>query len=158
MNFSLEAVDHDPESKSGYIYLLDLLDKYGRPHRVWGYSIDKIMVSSVPDMTGLQSKFPHVPAEALGSLEAKEVDILIGLNMAEIMPSGGLGRDRVGGMKALRSIFGTGWVVGGQPDSPSTGYAAPVMSAQASIARCAKVFVTPEPGLAPDFWSVISLG
>ena len=75
----------------------------GKPHRVWGYSIDKIMVSSVPDLSALQSKFPHVPAAALKSLEAKEVDILIGLNMAEIMPSGGLGCDRVGGMKALRS-------------------------------------------------------
>ena len=50
--------------------------------------IDKIMVSSVPDLSGLQSKFSHVPAAALESLEAKEVDILIGLNMAEIMRSG----------------------------------------------------------------------
>ena len=74
------------------------------------------------------------------------------------LPSGGLGPDRVGGMKAHRSIFGTGWVVGGQPDSPSTGYVAPVLSAQASTARCAKVFVTPEPGLAPDFWECDQLG
>ena len=158
VNFSLEAVDHDPESRSGYIYLLDLLDMNGKPHRVWGYSIDKIMVSSVPDLSALQSKFPHVPAAALESLEAKEVDILIGLNMAEIMPSGGLGCDRVGGMKALRSIFGTGWVMGGQPDSSSTGYVAPVLSVQASTARCAKVFVTPEPGLVPDFWECDQLG
>ena len=50
----------------------------------------------------LNAKFPHVPAGAFNSLEAKEVDILIGLNMTEIMPSGGLGPDRVGGVKALR--------------------------------------------------------
>ena len=158
VRYSLEAVGQDPQSRSGYIYLLDLLDMYGRPHRVWGYSIDKIMISSVPDLSALQSDFPHVPGAAFSPMEVKEVDILIGLNMTAIMPSGGLGVDKVGGVKALRSIFGTGWVVGGQLDNPTAGYVAPSISSQAFTARCAKVFVAPEPGLTPDFWECDQLG
>ena len=76
VRFSLEAVDQYVESRSGYIYLLNLVDMFGRPHRVWGYSIDKIMISSVPDLSSLQSSFPHVPVEAFNPLEVKEVDIL----------------------------------------------------------------------------------
>ena len=159
VKFSMETVTHDIENLDGYIYLLNLVDIYGKPHRVWGYSINKIMVSTVPDLSSLQSKFPHVPGTAFHPLETREVDILMGLNMSAIMPAGGLGVDRVGGMVALRSIFGTGWVVGGVLDSQSIyGYATPSISSQAITARSAKVFVMPEPGLTPDFWESDQLG
>ena len=45
------------------------------------------------------------------------MDVLIGLNMMEIQPAGGMGVDKVGGVTALRSLFGCGWVLGGHhPD------------------------------------------
>ena len=159
VKFSMETVSHDTENLDGFIYLLNLVDIYGKPHRVWGYSIDKIMVSTVPDLSSLQSKFPHVPGTTLKPLDTREVDILMGLNMSAIMPAGGLGVDRVGGMVALRSIFGTGWVVGGVLDSQSVdGYATPSISSQAVTDRCVKVFVMPDPGLTPDFWESDQLG
>ena len=159
VRFSMETVSHDTENLDGYIYLLNLVDIYGKPHRVWGYSIDKIMVSTVPDLSSLQSQFPHVPGTAFDPMETREVDILMGLNMSDIMPAGGLGVDRVGGMVALRSIFGAGWVVGGVLDSQTVdGYATPSISSQAVTARCAKVLVMPEPGLTPDFWEYDQLG
>ena len=74
------------------------------------------MTCNVPDMSSLKLKFPHVPSSVFEPLAEQEVDILIGLNMADIMPSGGLGKNKVGGVKALKSLFGTGWVVGGQLD------------------------------------------
>ena len=46
------------------------------------------------------------------SFPERDVDILIGLNMNELQPAGGLGNDRVGGLTVLRSLFGCGWVVG----------------------------------------------
>ena len=157
ITYSLEAVGQKPLVKDGYIYLLDLVDIYGKLHRIWGYSIDKIMDSYVPDLSSEQYKFPHIPGSVFKGLDAREVDILIGLNMTEIMPTGGLGSDRVGGMKVLRSIFGAGWVIGGCLDN-SAGYCSPVISSQAIIARCAKVYVSPEPGLLPDFWDSDQLG
>ena len=74
------------------------------------------------------------------------------------MPAGGLGIDKVDGVKALRSIFGTGWIVGGRLDSTTSGYVTPAISSQAFTVRCAKVYVAPEPGLTPDFWDCDQLG
>ena len=157
ISYSLEAVGQKPLTRDGYIYLLDLVDIYGKLHRVWGYSIDKIMHSYVPNLSSEQHKFPHIPGSAFHGLEAKEVDILIGLNLTELMPTGGIGPDKVGGIKVLRSMFGNGWVVGGCLES-SADYSSPVISSQAVVARCAKVYVTPEPGLLPDFWESDQLG
>ena len=115
------------------------------------------MHSFVPDMSSEQHKFPHIPGTAFKGLDARDVDILIGLNMTEIMPTGGMGADKVGGIKILRSIFGTGWVVGGCLENLA-GYNSPTISSQAVTARCAKVYVMPEPGLLPDFWECDQLG
>ena len=78
--------------------------------------IPKIMMSEVPDLTPIRKLFPHLPSEAFKALQTKEVDVLIGLNMNELQPSGGTGIDKVGGLSALRSMFGTGWVIGGHHD------------------------------------------
>ena len=158
VEFSLEAVGQGPEKHCGYIYLLELIDLHGNHHKVWGYGIKRIMMSSVPDMSSLQSKFPHIPATAFSPLASQEVDILIGLNMSEIMPSGGQGIDKVGGVRALRSIFGNGWVIGGQLDVSDSSYIAPSLSSHALTARCAKVLVVPEPGITPEFWENDQLG
>ena len=58
----------------------------------------------------------------------------------------------------MRSIFGNGWVIGGQLDVSDSSYIAPSLSSQALTARCAKVFVVPEPGITPEFWENDQLG
>ena len=94
------------------IYLLDLLDMYNNVRTVWGYGVSSIMFSSRPDLSVLRKLFPHIPAAAFEALAPGKVDVLIGLNMNELQPVGGLGVDRVGGITALRSLFGCGWVIG----------------------------------------------
>ena len=154
VEYSLEAVGQSPETRSSYIYLLELIDIHGSTHKIWGYGIEKIMTCCVPDMSSLKLKFPHVPSSAFEPLAEQEVDILIGLNMADIMPSGGLGKNKVGGVKALKSLFGTGWVVGGQLDVLESSYSVPIISSQALKARCAKITVVPERGISTDFWDM----
>jgi len=50
IRYSLEAVGQEPISRTGYIYMLGLVDMQGNVHQIWGYSIDRIMLSSVPDL------------------------------------------------------------------------------------------------------------
>ena len=57
VEYSLEAVGQNPETRSSYIYLLELIDIHGSTHKIWGYGIEKIMTSSVPDMSSLKLKF-----------------------------------------------------------------------------------------------------
>ena len=83
------------------LYLLDLKDNHGNSHTIWGYGVPKIMMSDVPDLSPLKQFFPHIPKAAFDPLPEKEVDILIGLNMMELHPYGGLGIDRVGGVPVL---------------------------------------------------------
>ena len=148
--FSIETVGAEEELE-GFIYLLVLRDKNGNPHKVWGYSVDRIMLSSTPDMTALTKLFPHVAEEAFIALAEKEVDILIGINMTKIFPEGGLGKDKRDGISIHRSLFSNGWVVGGvMPEgikpSPCS------LSAMAAKVRCSRVKIMPEAPLLPDFW------
>ena len=154
--FSIETVGAEEELE-GFIYLLVLRDKNGNPHKVWGYSVDRIMLSSTPDMTALTKLFPHVAEEAFIALAEKEVDILIGINMTKIFPEGGLGKDKRDGISIHRSLFSNGWVVGGvMPEgikpSPCS------LSAMAAKVRCARVKIIPEAPLLPDFWECDQLG
>ena len=158
------------------IYELDLVDMYGKRHSVWGYGIDKIIDPDDPvDLSPVRSLFPHVPDQAFTTMPKRRIDILIGLNFNYLLPSGGLGVDAVGNLKALRSRFGTGWVIGGCHDKLTTG---PVkLTPQAASARLARVSVVPivevtelrtsdpsfakiqiDPKLTPEFWESESLG
>ena len=161
VKYSLEVVGAVQEI-SGYIYLLELIDIFGKPHRIWGYGISRIMISSVPDLSALESVFPHVPATVFRSMEEKEVDLLIGLNMNEIFPYGGAGIDKCRGITVKRSIFGTGWCVGGVLDQNSSSNISEDMrrriSTQAALVRSARVHIVPEPPLTPDFWEADQLG
>ena len=69
------------------------------------------------------------------------MNVLIGLNMMEIQPAGGMGVDRVGGVTALRSQFGCGWVLGGH--HPSIHSQSQLLSTSAVTMRCAKLLVVP---------------
>ena len=40
--------------------------------------------------------------------------------MNQLQPAGGLGDDKVGGLSALRSLFDTGWVIGGYHEAISS--------------------------------------
>ena len=61
-------------------------------------------------------------------------------------------------MKALQSLFGTGWVIGGKIDEELADYSSPTISSQALKVRCAKILVVPEKGITPDFWESDQLG
>ena len=55
-------------------------------------------------------------------MEEREVYILIDLNINHIIPDGGSGVDKSGGMSVKRSRFAPGWVVGGVlPDDQARG-------------------------------------
>ena len=102
IRYSLEAVGQEPISRTGYIYMLGLVDMQGNVHQIWGYSIDRIMLSSVPDLLHLKTVFPHVPIKAFEAMAEKEVDLLIGLNMNHIMPEGRTGINKVRGISVVK--------------------------------------------------------
>ena len=95
--------------------------------------------------------------EAFLPLPEKNVDILIGLNMNELQPAGGLGDDRVGGLSVLRSLFGCGWVVSGHHESIGSSHSSGISSA-AAILKIAKILVEPKPVMSPEFWEGEGLG
>ena len=120
------------------IYELDLVDMYGRKHSVWGYGIDKINDHDDPvDLSPVRSLFPHVPDQAFKILSKKRIDILMGLNFNALFPCGGAGVDAVRNLRALRSIFGTGWVIGGCHQSLESNSIK--LTSHAATARIAKV-------------------
>ena len=130
------------------IYELDVEDMYGKQHTVWGYGMDKIIDEDDPvDLAPIRSLFPHVPDQAFQPLPKRRIDILIGLNFNELHPSGGLGVDAVGNLKALRSRFGCGWVIGGCHKKLEI--SPPKFTPQAATARLARVTVVPEVDVSP---------
>jgi hypothetical protein len=149
--------DQPPSQHHAHIYLLDLVDIYGNIRTVWGYCIPTIMCSEVPDLSPIRKLFPHLPPAAFTALARKEVDVLIGLNMNELQPAGGTGIDRVGGLSALRSMFGCGWVVGGHHDNIRPGLTGSMATAAVTL-KIAKVLVRPEPSLTPEFWEAEGMG
>ena len=89
-----------------------MVDMYGKKHSIWGYGIDKIIDPDDPvDLSPVRSLLPHVPDPAFTLMPKRRIDVLVGLNFNSLHPSGGMGVDAVGNLKALRSRFGTGWVI-----------------------------------------------
>ena len=96
------------------MYELDLGDKNGHQHRIWGYGVDKIMdPDDQVNLSKVSKLFPHVPEEAFSTLPKRRIDILMGLNYNSLHPKGGTSKNAIGNMRALKSMFGCGWVVGG---------------------------------------------
>ena len=158
------------------IYELDLVDKFGKRHSIWGYGIDTIIDPDDPvDLAPVRSLFPHLPREVFLPLPKKRVDILIGLNFNSLHPSGGTGKNIQGNLKALNSIFGTGWVIGGCHQNIK---ATPnKLTPEAATSRVAKISGVPEvdvvskyslnpvfariqidPVLTPEFWESDCMG
>ena len=125
------------------IYELSLVDMYGKMHHIWGYGIDEIVEPDDPvDLSGVRSLFPHVPDQAFVTLPKRRIDILVGLNYNSLHPYGGTGVDLVDNLKALRSRFGCGWVIGGCHDELKV---CPIkFTSLAASARIARLSVIPE--------------
>ena len=113
VTYTLEAVGGKEEVVTSKIYKLKLVDRFGISHPIWAYGYSHIMSSEAPDMSPLKMKLPHVPKEAFTSMSSGDIDLLMGLNFNHLFPEGGANKDKVGGIKALRSLFGCGWVISG---------------------------------------------
>ena len=165
------------------IYELDLVDIYGRLHHIWGYGIDEIIEPDEPvDLSQVRDFFPHVPDQAFATLPKRRIDILVGLNYNSLHPYGGTGVDLVGNLKALRSRFGCGWVIGGCHEDLKvcpikfTSLAASAricrlsVVPEVSVADCGKFLadhsessarfgkVSVNPAFTPEFWESDGLG
>ena len=160
------------------IYEVDLVDKSGQKHSIWGFGIDLIIEPDDPvDVSAVRSLFPHIPDEVFSTLPKKRVDILVGLNFNSLHPYGGLGQNAVGDLKVLHSRFGNGWVLGGCHESLKM---FPIrMTSEAIAARIARVSIIPsidvinleektitpafakvsiDPPLTPEFWQSDNMG
>ena len=154
--YNMETVGNESRQIIGNIHVMDLLDRQGQVRTIWGYSVPTIMTHSSPDLSHLQSSFPHVPAEALSQLACGEIDVLVGLNFNELQPDvEDIHRDKVGGIIALKSIFGCGYVLGGHHDGITSN---PEISPVAALVRVAKLKIVPEPSFTPEFWEAESMG
>ena len=154
--YTIKTVTNESKQVKGKIYVLDLLDRSGKVKTVWGYGVSSIMEYSRLNFIHLQYLFPHVPSDAFKELCLGEIDILIGLNYNELHPDCELAkRDKVGGLVALKSLFGCGWIIGGHhPDIRNDHEISPV----AALVRIAKLQVIPEPSLTPEFWECENMG
>lgn len=166
----------DVEYNTGHIYLLSIMDMYGKRHKIWGYGHERILLNSVHDLTHLESIFPHLPITAFQAMQERKVDNLVGVNMNHIMCEGSTGVDKKDGIKVKRGKFGVGWVVGGVLEGDYQGgeSASPglinsvlptaagstlkpltsLLTTKAAIVRFAKLLIVPDPALNPEFWEV----
>ena len=147
--------EEDPEIIDGHMYETHLIDKFGKYWKIWGYGINSIMKTGVPNMMNLKKYFPHVPDEALKGLMKKEVDVLLGLNENHLMPVGGKGKDQHQGLRSKTSLFGCGFVMGGWHSELNI--TMEEFSSQAATMRVAKIQVIPE-SFKLDFWDSENMG
>ena len=110
--YYLQSVDHAKERREGNFYRLSLVSMDGKRHHLMAYGVDKIMGDcSVPDTRSVRSLFPHVPLDVFKALPNKDVDLLVGCNHTDLLPSGGQGRNSNGKLRVLESRFGLVWVM-----------------------------------------------
>ena len=107
--YYLQSVDHAKERREGNFYRLSLVSMDGKRHSLMAYEVDKIRGdSSVPDTRSVRSLFPHVPLDVFKSLPNKDVDLLVGCNHTDLLPSSGQGRNSNGKLRVLKSKFRLG--------------------------------------------------
>ena len=109
----------DPEVIETKLYKYTLTANDGTTKKMTLMGVNQITTLPKPaNVSDCYQLFPHVPKEALDR-PTLPVEILIGMDNAEFMPSGG-GEEtgnRVGGLQCMQSKFGTGWVLGGKHDT-----------------------------------------
>ena len=93
------------------IYLVPLVDRTGVIHRVKCFGVETITSKlEKVSIDGVVYTFPTLSAEQLARPYGT-VEILLGLNQLDIMPSGPVLRED--GLGVFESIFGTGYILGG---------------------------------------------
>ena len=91
-----------------------MTDRRGKRMPVWAYGLDKISETVEPvDLSAVRDQFKHVPSSAFKMLKARPVDILLGITYFTLHPFGGDEINKVKDLRAMRSHFGTGWVIAG---------------------------------------------
>ena len=60
-------------------------------------------------------------------------------------------------LSALRSLFDTGWVIGGHHDAITSGNPE-VVSPAAAVLNIARIIIEPKPSFTPEFWEAENLG
>ena len=154
--YCMQVVGKGWEKVKDVMYVFDLEFSNGEKVKVWGYGIDVITDPVEPvDLSKICSLFPHVPQEAFETLDRKPLDILVGLNFFGLHPEGGSGKDKVGNLRALKSDFGCGWVIGGSHPSLKPSKIHLTEKALAMVAIC-KVEI--KPFTLVDFWELDNLG
>ena len=154
--YNMQVVGKGWETVEDVMYLFELTKKSGETVKVWGYGINSITDSVQPsDLSNIRSSFPHVPEDAFKKQDERPVDILIGMNFFGLHPGGGTGKDKVGNLKALKSDFGCGWVIGGS--DPRLKPSKVQLSAQA-LAMTTVCKVEMKPFEAKDFFELETLG
>ena len=146
----MQVVGKGWEKVKDVMHVFDLVFSNGEKVKVWGYGIDAITDPVAPvDLSEIRSFFPHLPPEAFVSLDRKLLDILVGLNLYGLHPDGGSGKDKIGNLKALRSDFSCGWIIGGSHPNlkPSKVQLTDKALAMATICK-----VEIKPFVPMDFW------
>ena len=102
-------------------YELNLVEKNGNLHRIWGYGVATIIEPEEPvDPSPLKKFFPHIPKAVFSKLEKRRIDILIGLDHNSLFPTGGTGADCHENIRVKKTRFGSrGWIIGGTHSSLS---------------------------------------
>ena len=156
VKYRLNAVGSSEKVEETNLFMFEVSDKDGAKTKVWAFGIDEIMPTPEPvDLLPVRHLFPHVPDVAFTAKSKKPVQILIGNNFLSLQPSGGEGRDSLGNLRALHSIFGCGWVLAGA--HPLLGSGSSSLSVQAtSMARINRCDISPV--LSSSFWESECMG
>ena len=154
--YMLQVVSKKWEEVEGVMYEFELKRKDGSNVQVWGYGIEQITdpIGSA-DLSMIKSFFPHLPDQVFAKLDTKPLDILVGMNFFGLHPSGGEGKNRAGNLKALRSEFGSGWIIGGSHPSLDLPERNLTSKALAMITVCD---VQINPYTEKGFWELESIG
>ena len=92
------------------LYTFAIVDKSGTLQVVSGYGIDSLThIAPAPGLGYALSQFPEVQMEDIKRPEG-EADILLGMDRVALHPES---VSTKGGLRLMRSQFGTGWVVTG---------------------------------------------
>ena len=104
----------EPVAQSLYHYEVPIVTKDMVTVTITCIGLDKITEngSGNVDITAAYELFPHVPSGAF-ERPTEDVHILIGQDHAALLASGGEGINIVGNLRAMRTKFGSGWVLGG---------------------------------------------
>lgn len=110
----METMGREVEEHHTILYTIKLKANDGKLHKVGLFGMDKLMLQVEPvDVTPAYEMFPFVPAGALDR-PVGEVNIMLGQQVAHLLPPGGDGENCQGSLRVMRIEFGTGYVLGGR--------------------------------------------